>query len=195
MKVVCACCLGVVSMLMGAVAEEGSLPATAPLASRPHESRLDHLAWQPLAEAGDGGAVAQNDLGLMYLHGCGLKRDYSAAIHWLGLAAEQGQTEALVTLGKLYMRGEGVERNYFTAFEHLYRAASAGSAEAQSSLGLMYLEGLGVSQNHVRAMKWFRKSAAQGYAEAQQHVDALLRQGLGLKRLPYVSSTLWSKYG
>ncbi len=48
--------------------------------------------WKPLAEQGH--ADAQVNLGVMYLEGQNVPRDYKTAIKWLTLAAEQKHIES-----------------------------------------------------------------------------------------------------
>lgn len=149
--------------------------------------------WLPAAQ--EGSAMAQNNLGVMYLKGHGVRRDDGAAVLWFERAAAQGSVEAQTSLGALYMEGRGVTRNYFTAFELWYRAARAGYAEAQYNLGTMYAQGVGVTQNFEKALKWFRRAAQQGHPQALASQNDLVRQGLGLKHLPFPKNSIWHKFG
>lgn len=49
--------------------------------------------WTPLAEQGF--ASAQHNLGNIYSNGLGVSQDYSEAVKWYRLAAEQNETRAL----------------------------------------------------------------------------------------------------
>lgn len=57
-----------------------------------------------LAAARQGVARAQFSLGLMYLRGQSVGRDYGEAARWLRKAAGQGDGEAYMVLGDLHMR-------------------------------------------------------------------------------------------
>ena len=52
----------------------------------------------PRLAAGQGHAVAQYNLGVMYENGRGVRQDYVEAIKWYRLAADQGQAEAITSL-------------------------------------------------------------------------------------------------
>ncbi len=62
-----------------------------------------HRVWKPLAEQGD--ASAQYNLGLLYHHGLGVKRQLSEAAKWYGRAAENGDADAQKAIGDLYVKG------------------------------------------------------------------------------------------
>jgi len=53
--------------------------------------------WLPLAKTGN--AEVLNVLGGLYLNGHGVPQDYSIAVRWFRLAAEQGLAEAQSKLG------------------------------------------------------------------------------------------------
>jgi len=58
--------------------------------------------------AGQGNALAQNMLGLMYYNGSGVIEDDKEAAKWFKLAAEQGDAGSQFSLGLMYYNGEGV---------------------------------------------------------------------------------------
>jgi len=62
--------------------------------------------WQPLAERGV--ANAQYNLGIVYLHGDGVKPDDAEALKWFRLAAEQGDRAAQQQLGVMILHGRGI---------------------------------------------------------------------------------------
>ena len=59
--------------------------------------------FRPLAEQGD--AETQFNLGIMYDHGQGFRRDDAEAVKWWRKAAEQGIAEAQFNLGGMYSNG------------------------------------------------------------------------------------------
>ena len=63
------------------------------------------------ALARDGHAVAQFNIGLMFIKGHGVSPDLSTAAKWYQLAAEQGHLRAQLSLGLMYENGEGVARD------------------------------------------------------------------------------------
>ena len=98
-----------------------------------------------LAEAGD--AEAQDNLGIMYYNGEGVKQDYKEAVKWTEMAAEAGLTIAQYNLGLMHKNGEGVKKDDVEAAEWLRRAAVAGNTDAQKDLLLIYEEGKGVPKD------------------------------------------------
>ena len=82
--------------------------------------------WQPLAEAGD--AVAQYNLGLLYLDGHGVPQNSVEAANWFRRAAEQDYTQAQHNLGAMYGSGQGVKRDFVQAYKWLNICAAKGNA-------------------------------------------------------------------
>ena len=83
-------------------AAEG-FPATihAPARNSTSENPIKEL--KRLALSGD--AEAQNNLGLYYLVGLGVPRDYVEGVRWYRLAADQGNAAAQRSLGFSYAEG------------------------------------------------------------------------------------------
>tara|TARA_B110001450_G_C17565001_1_gene458415 strand:+ start:739 stop:975 length:237 start_codon:yes stop_codon:yes gene_type:complete len=51
----------------------------------------------------------------LYFNGKGVLKDYSQAVKWLKLAAEQNEPEAQYILGKIYAEGDGVIKSFKNA--------------------------------------------------------------------------------
>jgi TPR repeat protein len=125
--------------------------------------------WYPLAAQGN--AVAQDNLGLMYLNGQGVTQDYTEAVKWFRMAAVQGDPSAQSNLGVMYENGRGVTQDYTQAVR-LYRLSAAqGDATGQTNLGSMYYKGQGVIQNYVYAHMWFNIAASSGETTALKNRD------------------------
>ena len=63
--------------------------------------------------AEDGLALAQYNLGNMYLNGVGeIPKDLAQALHWHKKAAEKGDVNAQFALGFVYGNGQGVPKDY-----------------------------------------------------------------------------------
>jgi TPR repeat protein len=114
---------------------------------------------RPLAEQGD--AHAQSLLGLLYYHGQGVQKDFTAAATWFRKAAEQGDATAQSHLGIIFFQGQGVPQDKTQAMTWFRRAANQGDAQAQYNLGLSYIEGEGEPVDNVRAHMWFNLAAAR----------------------------------
>jgi len=67
--------------------------------------------------------LAEYWLGMMYLHGQGVKPDYSKASEWFMKAAKKNLPQAQYQLGTLYFNGKGVPRDYERAYAW-YRVAA-----------------------------------------------------------------------
>ena len=83
---------------------------------------------QPLAQQGD--ASSQNNLGLMYEKGPGVRQDYAQAAGWFRKAAEQGDAYAQHNLALMYAFGRGVPQNYTIAKEWLGKACTNGDQQS-----------------------------------------------------------------
>ncbi|MEO6697063.1 MAG: tetratricopeptide repeat protein [Gammaproteobacteria bacterium] len=90
------------------------------------------VAWQSAADQGD--ALAQFNLGALYAHGRGVKKDLSEAAKWYRKAAEQGNPLAQYYLGALYDTGDGVGKDTVEAAKWYRRAAAQDLPQAQEAL-------------------------------------------------------------
>jgi len=151
-------------------------------------SNNDFSDLQKKAESGD--AKAQDNLGVMYMNGQGVTKDYVEAVKWFRKSAEQGHTEAQCDLGLMYIKGWGVPKDEAKAAEWFRKSAEQGYAEAQCNLGFMYINGQGVTKDYVEAVKWSRKAAEQGYAQAQCNLGVLYDGGQGVTK-DYVEAVKW----
>jgi len=136
-----------------------------------------------LRDAKRGKWTAQALLGSMYRSGRGVEQNFTEAVKWYRMAAENenteiaGSTQAKIynNLGVLYATGRGVPQDYAESIKWLRKGAEMGLAEAQSGLAYAYANGNGVDPDLNEAVKWYRKAAAQGFPPAQ---DALRELGL-----------------
>ena len=79
--------------------------------------------------ASQGEADAQNNLGLMYKNGEGVRQDYTKAVEWYTKAANQGIADAQYNLGYSYYKGEGVRQNNIQAKEWFGKACDNGNQD------------------------------------------------------------------
>ena len=134
-----------------------------------------------LKAAQKGFSEAQNNLGLMYAHGIGVKQDDAQAVYWYRKAAEQDHSDAQCNLGWMYVNGLGVKQDDAQAVYWKRKAADQGHADAQCNLGWMYVNGLGEKQDYAEAVCWYRKAAKQGHAVAQFNLGVMYENGRGVK--------------
>ena len=108
------------------------------------------------------------DIAYDYCEGTGGKaKDYAKAMKYARIAADCGNTDAMVDVGNMYRLGYGVEKNQAEAVKWFRIAAEQGNAVAQYNLGYSYVSGNGIEKNPTEALMWYRKAADQGIAKAQ----------------------------
>ena len=88
-------------------------------------------------KAEEGELDAKVQLGISYLYGYGIEKDYVQAFIYLQEAAMQNDGQAQLHLGKMYENGWGIEADPWTAYS-LYRKSynvhTEGSRKALSNL-------------------------------------------------------------
>ncbi|MEO5362569.1 MAG: hypothetical protein H7838_02955 [Magnetococcus sp. DMHC-8] len=144
----------------------------------------------PAARQGD--AVAQTNLGAIYLHGVGVRRNPAKAHYWFRQAAEQGEGLAQFNMGVLCQEGQGTPRDDQKAVDWFRRVVAQPAridqlhpvikGWAQLKLGFIYYEGRGVARDYQEALTWFRLAAERGIVMAQEMVGQLYAQGQGTAR-------------
>lgn len=120
-----------------------------------------------------GNALAQNQIGIFYAEGLGVKQDKVQATEWLKKAAEQGVVLAQRILGDIYSE----EEDYTKAAEWYEKAAEQGDADAQSELGIMYKEGEFISKNINKAIDLLTKASEQGDVRATLTLGTMYHEG------------------
>ena len=111
---------------------------------------------------------AQFMVGLMYLEGKHVSKDYKEALKWLTLSAKQENRNAYYNLGRMYYSGLGVIQDFKTSFKWFTLAVEQGMVMAQYNLGAMYLLAQGVPQDVIKAHMWFNISASNGDSGAEE---------------------------
>jgi tetratricopeptide (TPR) repeat protein len=114
------------------------------------------------AQASQGNADAQFNLGQAYKLGRGVPADLKQAEIWYGKAAWQGHEQAEASYGlALFANGKRSE-----ALTWLQRAVQRGDPRAQYVLGTMYFNGDVVAKDWVRAYALVTRSSQTGLNEA-----------------------------
>jgi hypothetical protein len=137
--------------------------------------------WYRLS-AGQGNAIGQHALGVLYENGIGVPKDFQEAIKWYRLSADQGNAIGQYSLGALYDNGQGVPKDSQEALKWFRLSAAQGYAEAQSILGRWYLNGNGIPKDFQEAFKWLRLSANQGSPSGQYALGLLYDNGQGVTK-------------
>jgi TPR repeat protein len=125
--------------------------------------------WQPLAATN---AEAQNNIGIMYMDGKGVRQNTTEALRWIARSAANGSSSGQNNLGGLYRDGKGVARDFNKAFAFFAASAAQGNAGGQLNLGLMYGMGQGTQVDNIRAYMWLDIAAAQGLQKAAYYREA-----------------------
>ena len=76
----------------------------------------------------------------MHENGQGVAQDYSAAMKWYRMAADQGYADAQYNLGLMYYYGQGVPQNTSEALRWLHKAQMKGDDEAKQAIELIMQE-------------------------------------------------------
>lgn len=173
-KTTLAIALGTAALALGMPAHADSLMDGA--RAFQHQDYRNALAnWRPLAIQGN--PVAQNNLGVMYLDGKGVRQSTSEAVRWISLSAAAGSSLGQNNLGGLYRDGKGVPRDFHKAFQWFSAGAAQGNSGAQYNLGLMYELGQGIQAEPFHAFMWYALAAEQGnMPNAATHRDALYKR-------------------
>lgn len=96
--------------------------------------------WKEYAEKGD--ETACRNLGVQYLSGKYLKRDYEKAFYWTQKAANSNDVVAINNLGWCYENGYGTEKDIKKAVEYYKEAAECGNIVAKNNLKRLKRKGI-----------------------------------------------------
>jgi TPR repeat protein len=145
----------------------------------------DHLdqdlarAERSLLETANAGYLdSQRLLAFEYTSGKRLRKDTTAALHWLKMAEENSSSSKLrdqYQLGYFYEHDSDDAPNYVEAVKWYLKAAEQGDYRSQKSLGVFYEAGKGVPKDYVQAYKWHLLSVAHSYGKPgikEFHTDA-----------------------
>ena len=127
-----------------------------------------------LLSASNGGlALAQNELGLLYLSSKLGVADVPAAASWFTLAAKSGLASAQNNLAALYERGAGVEQSFDKAGQLYSLAAQQDNGSATLSLARFHAAGMATKVN--RELAWALANLAIERGE-KENAEALIKE-------------------
>lgn len=140
--------------------------------------------FSTLAEAGN--AEAQFELGIMYVGGNGVEKDYVKAMNVIISSASKGFAPAQSALGEMYYQGAPfpVESNVDLARKNWILAADQGYVEAYYFLGKSYDKSLSVEDNpdETLAVKWYEHAALRDISLAQVLLGQMYNDGRGTQK-------------
>lgn len=122
----------------------------------------------------------------------GVTQNYSIAIKWYLMAAEQGNSWAENRLGDCYKEGKGVLKDYNVAFKWYMLSSKHGDYTGQYNLAMCYYYGHGTSQNYNEAINWLLKAANQNHEWAQYTLGYIYEFGIGIT-IDYNKAVEWYK--
>ena len=120
-----------------------------------------------LSRARKGDAVAQNELGKIYMRGNGVKASPKTAFSWWMKAAEQGLPNAQTNLAQAYLLGLGTAENHQKAAHWAQKAADQNFSGGYHVLGLLHESSYSLDPATDTARNAFKKAAEMGFAPAQ----------------------------
>jgi TPR repeat protein len=112
-------------------------------------------------KADAGSVVAQSVLGISYLHGYDVERNYEEAFRWLYAASAEGASRAMVNLGMMYEHGLGTEPNIDVALDLYERGARRGEFLGCIYLARLLANGASGQVDEASALMWYRRAAEQ----------------------------------
>ena len=121
--------------------------------------------------AEQGVSQAQNNLGVMYKDGQGVKQDFCKAARWFQMAAQQNNTLAQLNLGWLYHAGKGLPQDVDSARYWYSQAAQKGHATAQLNLGIVCLQ----LADTTAAIHYLQLASEQENSSAHRILQHLLK--------------------
>ena len=125
--------------------------------------------------AGEGDAEAQFQLGLAYLKGDGVKKDYKLALNWIRKAVAQEHVKAQGILGVMYELGYGVPKNIGEAKKWYLKSAEHGNPDAEFYLGNLYFS----LNDYSQAFDWWERAGQHNHAGAICNLGYLFEVGAG----------------
>jgi len=158
--------------------------------------------------AAQGFAEAQLALGTLFLMREEIKINEDGgvdinteAVHWLKLAAENGNALAKYFLADQYFYGQDfveavrwrillAEQSFKDAELEFFIRGIDAVAENFRALGYAYQRGMGVEQNYLEAVRWFNLAAERGDVQAQMHLGDMYQQGRFVTK-NYVEALRW----
>ena len=101
-----------------------------------------------------GDVKAMHSLGIMYIHGDGVKKSYSKAMTYFKKSYKHGYVNAAYDIGVMYKNGESVKKSVKTAKKYYTIAAKNNYRLAQIELAKIY-----ASQGNKKQFEYWTKKA------------------------------------
>lgn len=125
----------------------------------------------------NGDKIAQYYLGEMFYFGSGVEQNYSQALNWYSLSAEQGDPDSAYSIGHMHENGHGVEKSVQLAIEWYKRAEELGSDAATAAIGLIYVYDEGEYHALEAGLEILTAAADTGNVDAQFYLGSIYYSG------------------
>lgn len=135
-----------------------------------------------LAKASAGDAEAQSGVGVCYINGEGVERDYEMAMQWFQKAAKQQNSSAEYYIGFMYGEGLGLKRDYVAALEWYEKSAAQNDPKGFFGIGSLYYRGKGIKRDYITALGYFQRAAGLDYGEAYAYLGIMYEKGQGVEK-------------
>lgn len=122
-----------------------------------HSVVFDFITELYLYDIELGNENAMNDLGALYYDGRGCNQDFTKAVYYYNMAAENGSRQAQENLGYCYYYGRNMPVDYEKAFNYFALGAFDGHIISLYKIGDMYLNGYYVEKNEKEAFRIFER--------------------------------------
>jgi TPR repeat protein len=143
--------------------------------------------------ANKGYCFAQNNLGVTYKIGTGVKKNYQEALKLFKKSAQQGYGLAQLNLGSMYTFGEGIPKDSAKGFYWYSKAANQGIVDAEINLASMYYMGDGVTKDLNKAADLYKKAAAKENSDAQTQLGYMYSVGEGVSQDMIIAANFYRK--
>lgn len=138
-----------------------------------------------------GDALANYNLGLLFLRGQGKPENpYRAAQH-IRYAAEKNLPSAQYDLAAMYQSGTGVPNDGLEAANWMSKAAASGLTAAEYDYAVMLLRGQGLARDMPKAIKYLTTAAEKGVAGAQNRLAHVYFEGIGGVDKSFAEAAKW----
>ncbi|PTH79089.1 tetratricopeptide repeat protein [Aeromonas veronii] len=128
----------------------------------PRKDNSEVVEW--LEKSSNGGLVeAKNLLGMLYMHGEGVKKQVRKGLALVVEAARLGFSEAQYNLALIHLRGFGVKKSPENAVYWLKKDEDKRELDSTYLLGCMYFAGYGVEKDKYLAASLINRAIRYGF--------------------------------
>lgn len=106
------------------------------------------------------------NLGILYEHGLGVKKDPKRAVEIYRTSCNQGGARSCYNLANAYRKGEIVAQDYALAMSAYENACKKNDIPSCANIGAMYELGLGVEKDERRAYQIYKVACFRGFSKA-----------------------------